>query len=82
MSQLKNDALMCIGVYSKCSTTKGLEDVSKYPALFAELLKRGYSDGDLAKISRLNIIRVLGEAEEVGYTAYLAFYIAHYLVCR
>ena len=43
----------------------GLEDVSKYPALFAELLRRGYSDNDIAKISRLNIIRVLREAEEV-----------------
>ena len=43
----------------------GLEDVSKYPALFAELLRRGYSDNDIAKISRLNIIRVLREAEAV-----------------
>lgn len=39
--------------------------MSKYPALFAELLRRGYSDNDVAKISRLNIIRVLQEAEEV-----------------
>ena len=43
----------------------GLEDVSKYPALFAELLRRGYSDSDVAKIARLNIIRVFQEAEEV-----------------
>ena len=47
------------------SVPVGLEDVSKYPALFAELLRRGYSDNDIAKISRLNIIRVLQEAEEV-----------------
>ncbi|CAI8014227.1 Dipeptidase 1 [Geodia barretti] len=42
----------------------GLEDVSKYPALFAELLRRGYSDSDVAKVARLNIIRVFQEAEE------------------
>lgn len=50
---------------SLSSVPKGLEDVSKYPALFAELLRRGYSDNDVAKISRLNIIRVLQKAEEV-----------------
>ncbi|CAI8015557.1 Dipeptidase 1 [Geodia barretti] len=44
----------------------GLEDVSKYPALFAELLRRGYSDSDVAKVARLNIIRVFQEAEEVS----------------
>ena len=54
-----------------CSTPVGLEDVSKYPALFAELLRRGYSDSDLSKISRLNIIRVLQQAEEVGNTTLL-----------
>ena len=29
----------------------GLEDVSTYPALFVELLKRGYSDNDIAKVA-------------------------------
>lgn len=54
--------------------------MSKYPALFAELLRRGYSDNDVAKISRLNIIRVLQEAEEVRsslagvHSEYTAYY--------
>ncbi|PWN05476.1 membrane dipeptidase [Rhodohalobacter mucosus] len=44
----------------------GLEDVSTYPDLFAELLKRGYSEEDLEKIAGLNMLRVLRGAEEVS----------------
>jgi membrane dipeptidase len=44
----------------------GLEDVSKFPALFAELARRGWSDADLAKLSSGNVLRVLGEAEKVA----------------
>ena len=44
----------------------GLEDVSKYPALFAELARRGWGDADLAKLSSGNILRVLTEAERVS----------------
>ena len=44
----------------------GLEDVSKYPALFAELIRRGYSDNDVMKVSRLNIVRVLETVEKVS----------------
>lgn len=44
----------------------GLEDVSTYPALFAELLLRGYSESDLEKIAGLNMLRVLRTAEEVS----------------
>ena len=44
----------------------GLEDVSKFPNLFAELIKRGYSDEDLQKIARLNIIRVFKGVEAVS----------------
>jgi len=44
----------------------GLEDVSKYPFLFAELARRGWSDGDLAKLARGNVLRVLAEAERVA----------------
>ena len=47
-------------------STKGLEDVSCYPALLAELLRRGYSKDDLKKIAGLNILRVLREAEKVA----------------
>ncbi|MEX1137597.1 MAG: dipeptidase [Balneolales bacterium] len=44
----------------------GLEDVSTYPNLFAELLRRGYSEGDLKKIAGLNVLRVMRDAEEVA----------------
>ncbi len=43
-----------------------LEDVSTYPNLFAELLRRGYSDGDLVKISRDNVLRVMRDAERTA----------------
>jgi len=45
---------------------EGLEDVSKYPALTAELLRRGYSDGDIKKILGLNVLRVMRKAEAVA----------------
>ena len=44
----------------------GLEDVSTYPALFLELLRRGYSDKDIAKIAGGNILRVMKDAELVS----------------
>ena len=48
------------------SVPEGLEDVSKYPALTAELLRRGYSDGDVKKILGLNVLRVMRAAEGVS----------------
>jgi membrane dipeptidase len=44
----------------------GLEDVSTYPALFAELLKRGYGEDDLQKIAGRNVLRVMKAAEGVA----------------
>ena len=44
----------------------GLEDVSKYPALFAELADRGYADGELTKIAGQNVLRVMRAAERVA----------------
>ncbi|QGN53763.1 dipeptidase [Novosphingobium sp. Gsoil 351] len=44
-------------------TPKGFEDVSAYPNLFAELARRGYSQGDLERISSRNMLRVLRAAE-------------------
>jgi membrane dipeptidase len=44
----------------------GLEDVSKYPALVAELLRRGYSDADVTKIIGGNVLRALKQAEQVA----------------
>ena len=45
---------------------EGLEDVSKYPALTAELLRRGYKDDEVKKILGLNILRVMRAAEGVS----------------
>ncbi len=44
----------------------GLEDVSTYPDLFAELLRRGYSEDELKQIAGLNMLRVMRDAEEVS----------------
>ena len=41
----------------------GLPDVSGYPALFAELARRGWTEADCAKLAGGNILRVLREAE-------------------
>jgi membrane dipeptidase len=47
-------------------TVVGLEDVSKYPAVFAELARRGWSDADLEKLAGGNVLRVLAQAEQVA----------------
>jgi membrane dipeptidase len=47
-------------------TTVGLEDTSKFPALFAELIRRGWSDADLKKLAGQNLLRVLRQAEAVA----------------
>jgi len=44
----------------------GLEDVSTYPALFAELSRRGWSEADLAKLAGENALRVFREAERAA----------------
>jgi membrane dipeptidase len=44
----------------------GLEDVSSYPRLFAELIRRGWTDEDLAKLAGGNFLRVLRQAEEAS----------------
>jgi membrane dipeptidase len=45
------------------ATVQGMEDVSTYPALFAELARRGWSRADLAKLSNGNMLRVMKVAE-------------------
>ncbi|GHE11598.1 dipeptidase [Streptomyces alanosinicus] len=47
-------------------TPDGLDDVSGYPNLLAELLERGWSKADLAKLTWQNAVRVLGAAEDVA----------------
>ena len=44
----------------------GLEDVSTFPQLFAELIRRGWSDDDLRKLAGRNVLRVLREAERTS----------------
>jgi membrane dipeptidase len=48
------------------STPVGLEDVSTYPALLAELSLRGWSEGDLRKLAGENLLRAWGEAESAA----------------
>ena len=45
---------------------EGMEDVSSYPKLFAELVRRGWSDEDLARLADGNILRVWRQAEVVA----------------
>jgi membrane dipeptidase len=45
---------------------QGLEDVSTFPALFAELARRGWSDEDLRKLAGENFLRVFARAEEIA----------------
>jgi membrane dipeptidase len=44
----------------------GMEDVTSYPVLFAELARRGWSDADLGKLASGNILRAMREAETVA----------------
>jgi len=48
------------------SVPQNLEDVSKFPALTAELLRRGYSKDDVKKVLGQNLLRVMREVEQVA----------------
>ncbi|KAH8598205.1 membrane dipeptidase-domain-containing protein [Bisporella sp. PMI_857] len=61
--------------YSSCSfhqrclipsTPKGLDDVSKFPDLVAEMLKQGISDKDASKVVGGNVLRVWGDVDTVA----------------
>jgi membrane dipeptidase len=45
---------------------QNLEDVSKFPILIAELLRRGYSRDDVKKLTGQNILRVMRQVEQVA----------------
>jgi membrane dipeptidase len=45
---------------------QGLEAVDRYPALLAEMMRRGWSDADVAKLAGLNMLRVMEQAEQVA----------------
>jgi membrane dipeptidase len=44
----------------------GLDDVSRYPYLFAELIGRGWTDAQLAALAGGNVLRVMREAERAA----------------
>jgi membrane dipeptidase len=46
---------------------RGMEDVSKIPALVSELARRGYSEEDLEKILGGNVLRVMRQVEQVAH---------------
>jgi membrane dipeptidase len=48
------------------SMAEGLDDVSRYPYLFAELLRRSYSDDDVLKIAGRNHLRAMRQMERVA----------------
>ncbi|MFN0179687.1 MAG: dipeptidase [Gemmatimonadales bacterium] len=52
--------------YGSPDMPRGLEDVSKFPDLFAELIRRGWTDADLTKLAGQNILRVLRQNEIVA----------------
>ena len=45
---------------------EGLNGVDTYPALLAELMRRGWSDQDIAKLAGGNVLRVMEAAERVA----------------
>ena len=47
-------------------TPVGLEGVDHYPALLEELMRRGWSDADIAKLAGENLLRAMAAAEQVS----------------
>lgn len=54
------------GAENEYELVEGLEDVSTYPLLFAELIERGWTDENLRKLASENVLRVFTEAEKVA----------------
>jgi membrane dipeptidase len=44
----------------------GLEGVDRYPALLEELMRRGWSDAEVAKLAGENLLRAMAAAEQVS----------------
>jgi membrane dipeptidase len=45
---------------------RGLEAADRYPALRGELMRRGWTDGEIAKVAGENVLRVMAAAERVA----------------
>ncbi|MGA0605659.1 dipeptidase [Phenylobacterium sp. VNQ135] len=60
----------CVGIGSDFdgigSAPAGLDDVGKFPALLAEMARRGWTDAELAGLAGGNVLRVMREAEAVS----------------
>ena len=52
--------------YGSTDMPQGLEDVSRFPYLFAELIRRGWTDAELIKLAGGNILRVVRQNEVVA----------------
>ena len=52
--------------YQSGNMPEGLEDVTRFPYLIAELMRRGWSDDDLRLLAGQNTLRVMREAESVA----------------
>jgi membrane dipeptidase len=48
------------------TTPQGLEGVDGYPRLLTELMRRGWSDADIAKLAGENVLRVMADAEKAA----------------
>lgn len=63
---MKSATYVQIQINSLCySLPQGLPDVSSYPALYEELISRGWTEENLQKLSGRNLIRVFRQAEKV-----------------
>ena len=58
--KISSAAAACQG---KSAAPSGLEDVSTFPVLTAELLRRGYTELEVKKVLGLNLLRVMRAAE-------------------
>jgi len=47
-------------------TPEGLEDVSKYPGLLVELIRRGYTEEEVKKVAGQNLLRVFRQVEQIA----------------
>jgi membrane dipeptidase len=61
-----HDHVGLAGDFDGGGATVGMEDVSKYPDLFAELIRRGWSDADLKKLAGENLLRTFAQVEQVA----------------